>query len=259
MRSGNGPQGMFTYSIAIASVTIVLGIGHVSTLILDLNAATSGVRFRQQFAETQKFLTVLLTILWVAVVAILGLRQKMDTIGGCLYVPRTGYVSNPQICIEWYIVISFAGAATLALPALYLADTKLKAREAFVSRVWNRRQYRANKANRLGAPPRRLVRGHPAQPPPPAPSAPPTPFGSAFQMVTIPASGHYPQPSAYSPWGDDAPPTYRDVEAMSGRAHDFRREVSTDSLTLPATPPPSTLPSWMQPAAPEHPERRPLL
>lgn len=43
MRSGHGPQGVFTYSIAIACVTVVFGLGHVSTLILDLNAATSGV------------------------------------------------------------------------------------------------------------------------------------------------------------------------------------------------------------------------
>lgn len=95
MRSGHGSDGTFTYSIALACVTIVLGIGHVSTLILDLNAATSGVRFRQQFAEKQKILTIMLTSFWFTVVAMLGFRVKMETIGGCLFLPRAGYALCP--------------------------------------------------------------------------------------------------------------------------------------------------------------------
>lgn len=161
-------------------------------------------------------------------------------------------VSNPQICIERDIVLGFAGGITLALPAMYLVDIKLKAREAFVSRVWKRRQYRANKAKGLVAPSRTLGQGHPVQPPPPAH---PPPLGSAFPMVTIPAAGQHLQPSTIPGWGA-TPPTYRDVEAMSGRANDFRPEASSESLTLPATPPPSSRPSWMRSASPTPSQRR---
>ncbi|KAG8923775.1 hypothetical protein FRC01_012345, partial [Tulasnella sp. 417] len=132
---------------------------------------------------------------------------------------------------------------------MYFANTKLKAQEAFVSRVWKWRQDRANKAKGLGAHLRRPGRGRGAQP---LPGAPPQ-FGSAFPMVTIPAAGSRLQSSPVSPWSA-AQPTYLEAGAMGGRTHDFRREASSDSesiITLPAAPPPSTRPSWMRSSTPE--------
>ncbi|KIO32963.1 hypothetical protein M407DRAFT_18119 [Tulasnella calospora MUT 4182] len=255
LRSGHGSQSPFSYAIAIAFLTIIVGVGHLSTLVLDLDAATSGVRFRRQFAESQSVLTTLLVFFWIGVVFVVGLKQGMGTIGGCPYVPPAGYVSQPQICMEWFIVLGFTCGTTLVLPAMYYANTKLQARDAFVSRVWQWRQYRANKAKGQAPPPRKPVRGRAAQLPP---AAPPPPFGSAFQMMTIPATGQQLQSSAVPPSGA-APPTYLDVEAMGGQANDSRRESSSDSMTSPAAPPPSTLPSWMQPSTPVVPEHRPLL
>ncbi|KIO32965.1 hypothetical protein M407DRAFT_18121 [Tulasnella calospora MUT 4182] len=248
LRSGHGAQSPFSYAIATACLTIIVGIGHASTLVLDLNATTSGPRFRRQFSESQGLLTTLLTLLWVGVITTLCLKEGMEPVGGCRYVPLAGHVSSPQICIEFFIALGFAGGSTLALLAMYVAGTKLMARDAFVSRVWKWRQYRANKAKGRAAPPRRLVRRRAAPPP----------FGPTFQMVTIPAAGPQLQPSAAPPWGD-APPTYLDVEAMGGGDYEFRREASSDSMTEAATPPSSTLPSWMQPSTPEAPEQRPLL
>ncbi|KAG8932715.1 hypothetical protein FRC00_014248 [Tulasnella sp. 408] len=166
----------------------------------------------------------------------------MELIGGCPYIPPAGYVSKPQICTEWYIVLGFAVGTTLALPAMYYANLKLNAREAFVSGVWGYRQYRANKAKRPVAPTQTLVRGRAAQLPP---TAPPPPVGSASQMTAIPPAGQQLQPPVIPQWGA-APPTYLDVEATAGVSNDIQREASSDPMTSPASPPPSALPSWVQ-------------
>ncbi|KAG8923777.1 hypothetical protein FRC01_012347, partial [Tulasnella sp. 417] len=256
VQSGRGYQSPFSYVMGVACLTIIVGFTHVAALVLDLNAATSGVRFRAKLVDIDGLVTSLLTLLWLGVGAVLGLKQRMEAIGGCPWRPSPGYVSNPQICLEWFIVIGFSGAVLLSVLAMYYGNKKLKVREAFVAHVWKRRQYRANKAKGIIAPPQRLARGRAAGQAQAPPTGPPPP-GSAFQMVTIPPARPEAQHSSV-PWSAN-PPTYHEVESMDNRPDYYRRDASTDSMTAPATPPPSTLPSWMQPATPFAPEHRPLL
>ncbi|KAG8910721.1 hypothetical protein FRC01_006177, partial [Tulasnella sp. 417] len=286
VQSGHGYQSPFSYVMVAACLTIIVGFTHVAALVLDLNAANSGVRFRAKLVDIDGLVTSVLTLLWLGVGAVLGLKQRMEAIGGCPWRPSPGYgtdspvdstaglgvltvpcaapspflqfitVSNPQICLEWFIVIGFSGAVLLSVLAMYYANKTLKVREAFVAQVWKRRQYRANKAKGIIAPPQRLARGRaPGQAQ--APPTGPPPLGSTFQMVTIPPARPEAQHSSV-PWSAN-PPTYHEVESMDSRPDYHRRDASTDSMTLPATPPPSTLPSWMQPATPFAPEHRPLL
>lgn len=112
MRYGHGLQSPFSYIIAIACFTIITVVGHLSALVLDLDAAVSGVVcrklahlhfahgflpdptlqvFRKNLAELQPIMVILLTCFWLGVVFVLALRLKMEFIGGCPYIPPAGY------------------------------------------------------------------------------------------------------------------------------------------------------------------------
>lgn len=111
-------------------------------------------------------------------------------------------------------------------------------RDAFVSRVWQRRQQKANNARGIVPPPAILPAGAAqAQVAPAVPSLPLAAGPVTFQ-----------QPSATIPRNGAAPPTTLDIEATAGLGNDPPQQGSSDPMTLPASPPPSALPSWIQPS-----------
>ncbi|KAG8953847.1 hypothetical protein FRC04_001477 [Tulasnella sp. 424] len=109
-------------------------------------------------------------------------------------------------------------------------------RDTFVSRVWQRRQQKANKARGIVPPPAVLPAG--AAQVQVAPAVPSLPAGPVtFQ-----------QPTATIPQNGAAPPTTLDIEATAGHDNDPPQQGSSDPMTSPASPPPSALPSWIQPS-----------
>lgn len=126
----------------------------------------------------------------------------------------------------------------VALVAWFITTHAWMGRDAFVSRVWQRRQQKANKARGF-VPPSAVLPAGAAQIQV-APAAPSLPLAAG--PVT------FQQPSATIPQNGAAPPTTFDIEATAGHDNDPPQQGSSDPMTSPASPPPSALPSWIQPS-----------
>ncbi|KAG9024944.1 hypothetical protein FS837_005134 [Tulasnella sp. UAMH 9824] len=113
-----------------------------------------------------------------------------------------------------------------------------RSRDDFVSRIWQRRQQQANIAKGMVPPsaiaPAGALQVH-------APPAAPLPLAASPPAVQ--------QPPLTIPPNNAAPPTSIELEDMTGRDNDNPRQVSSNPMTLPASPPPSALPSWAQSSA----------
>ncbi|KAG8932717.1 hypothetical protein FRC00_014250, partial [Tulasnella sp. 408] len=110
-----------------------------------------------------------------------------------------------------------------------------KSRDAFLSRIWQRRQQQANIAKGIVSPPAIAPAGALQVQVPPA---------AALPLAASPAAVQ--QPPLTIPPNSAAPPTSVDIEAMTGLDNDNPRQVSSNPMTSPASPPPSALPSWVQ-------------
>ncbi|KAG8894195.1 hypothetical protein FRC00_009348, partial [Tulasnella sp. 408] len=113
-----------------------------------------------------------------------------------------------------------------------------RSQDAFVARVWQRRQQQANKAKGTLAPPAIAPAGAATAQIPLAAPLPPQAAGPVTAQ----------QPPLAIPPSAAAPPTSVDIEAEAGRGNDNPRQASSDPMTSPASPPPSALPSWVQPS-----------
>ncbi|KAG9048244.1 hypothetical protein FS837_000443 [Tulasnella sp. UAMH 9824] len=142
---------------------------------------------------------------------------------------------NPQICKEWAVSLACAGTTAVAVLAWFVLVEGGGGQDAFAARVWQWRQQQANKAKGIVAPPAIAPAGAATAQIPLAPLPPQAAAPVAAPPLTIP-------PTAA------APPTWTDIEAEAGRSNDNPRQASSDPMTSPASPPPSALPSWVQPS-----------
>ncbi|KAG8953846.1 hypothetical protein FRC04_001476 [Tulasnella sp. 424] len=124
---------------------------------------------------------------------------------------------------------------------MHVATRQWMAQDLLVSRVWQCRRQRANKARGVVPPPILAPAGGAVQLPPAAPPPP----ASALQMGVVPVTVQQPTYSVNPP-RDAAPPTSVDIEAMAGLWNHAPQETSSVPITSAASPPPSTLPSWIQ-------------
>lgn len=132
----------FSYTIAIASLTIAGATAHLISLILDLEASASGfVReifalvpicfddepllgrlsgfqdFRKAVANIEPALTIILVPLWIGVVIAIGAKQKMDLIGFCISKSPEGYGTKLYTdVLERLILTLCSGYSPFRLP-----------------------------------------------------------------------------------------------------------------------------------------------
>ncbi|KIO32966.1 hypothetical protein M407DRAFT_91086 [Tulasnella calospora MUT 4182] len=232
----------FSYIIGISCLTVLGAMTHLASLILELEASASGFGFRKTVREAENPITILLVPFWLGVVGVIGTKQGMERIGGCISNPPDGYdfadiETNSQLCTEWAISLGFAVTTTVAVVAWWFMVPVGMSQDAFVSRIWQRRQQQANRAKGIVPPPAIAPAGAAQAQNPPATTQP---------LAAGPVSVQ--QPPLTIPPNVSAPQTSTDIEALAGRGDDNSRHASSDPMTMPASPPPSAQPSWIQPS-----------
>ncbi|KIO32962.1 hypothetical protein M407DRAFT_18118 [Tulasnella calospora MUT 4182] len=247
--NGFGSQVPFSFTITVTLFTILGASIEGFSLYFEVTQSPAAVHVNNLLAIGEPYVEGALGLLWLAVLIVVGARQKMKLIGGCLDPSPRLYSPDPGVCSEWKACLFFVVVACLSLVVWVAINHQTKSRGLCAGFIRHLLRQRAqDRAARTAA--RQAAAAQAAKavtPSAPPPSTVPPPY-----VAHPPAAGPFKEASEHtiasklpntresSAWAPSLPfAENRDSQGVSSTS-----ELGV--LTPPASPPPSTLPPWVR-------------